>query len=131
MSESKPIFDKPNSPVQLARWFNEKIDEYIAGVPNRSYVLLLANLILGLQYRTTVMYCDDTYLLPLPPTTFENNPREPFGSPQDYSLAINVLRNSVDYFVECDEIPDNARGYWHTRLMQLLQSLSDDHITKN
>ena len=129
MRESKPIFFEPTHPVQTASWFNDKIDEYISSVPDRGCILLLANLMLRLEYRSNVMYCPDTYPLPAQPHSY--SPYGVLSTSANFPEAVDTLRRVVAYFVTSDVIPDNDRGYWHTRLMQLLKSVSDDHIPKN
>lgn len=130
MSESNPIFNEANFPVQSALWFNNTLNEYLSYAPKQDNVFALANLMLCLEYKAVAVYCNDTYLLPpLPPFYYSIGA---LGSTvQSPSNAVETIRRIVTYFVECDVIPDNDRGYWHTRLMRLLKSFVDDHIPKN
>lgn len=124
MTECKPIFDTPNAPVRSASWFKDAINEYLSYASDQSSVFLLANLMLDFQHKATVMYCPDTYLIPLPPTHFTS---EVVRDQPSCDMALESIRHTVTYFVECDGIPDNDRGYWHTRLENLIKEVQRAH----
>ena len=121
MTEGKPIFPEALFPVQSARHFTEKVIEAQGACGDR-LIFLLAELMRFLEYKAALMYCPDSRHIPEPPKFYSQ-----LGAINvTFDYATSEVRRVIAYFVSC--VPDNDRGYWHTRLDALIKEVQQAHL---